>query len=281
MDQILNENTADVPCFPPGQSRRALSKDEWMMPRWILLRRPRRGRHLLSPSVACRFLLNWGKARKKNYRNGFSVLGTTDLFRLTIAQGIPVGVLKAGSSFSASWTAFSLNTCRGTSRQVGIEGRLHLLVPTINRLKTVSPCTLEKNGISGDVRRRETAEDVKMLTRRSSKVKPAQTGDDWAAEAHSLESIFLSFLITAGVSLAALRGEKRDTGCLVGDGAIADRWRAPHSPPTPHSRNSRHQTLHFFVCRVLPFSPKVPIKEGKSTAEVNLPRRNPPNVRIC
>ncbi len=34
----------------------------------------------------------------------------TDLLRLTIAQGIPVGVLKAGSNFSASWTALSLNT---------------------------------------------------------------------------------------------------------------------------------------------------------------------------
>lgn len=31
------------------------------------------------------------------------------LFRFTIAQGIPVGVLKAGRSFSASWTALILN----------------------------------------------------------------------------------------------------------------------------------------------------------------------------
>lgn len=34
----------------------------------------------------------------------------THLFRLTMAQGIPVGVLKAGSSFSANCTAFSLKT---------------------------------------------------------------------------------------------------------------------------------------------------------------------------
>lgn len=32
------------------------------------------------------------------------------LFKLTMAQGMPVGVLKAGSSFSASWTAFTLKT---------------------------------------------------------------------------------------------------------------------------------------------------------------------------
>lgn len=34
-----------------------------------------------------------------------------------MAQGIPVGVLKAGSSFSASWTALSLNTWREGERQ--------------------------------------------------------------------------------------------------------------------------------------------------------------------
>lgn len=33
-----------------------------------------------------------------------------------MAQGIPVGVLKAGSNFSASWTAFTLNTYRGGER---------------------------------------------------------------------------------------------------------------------------------------------------------------------
>lgn len=34
-----------------------------------------------------------------------------------MAQGIPVGVLKAGSSFSANWTAFSLNTYRERGRE--------------------------------------------------------------------------------------------------------------------------------------------------------------------
>lgn len=44
------------------------------------------------------------------------VEGVTNLLRLTMAQGIPVGVLKAGSSFSASWTAFILNTLKETER---------------------------------------------------------------------------------------------------------------------------------------------------------------------
>jgi len=37
-----------------------------------------------------------------------------------MAQGIPVGVLKAGRSFSASCTAFILNTW--TERERGTEG---------------------------------------------------------------------------------------------------------------------------------------------------------------
>lgn len=50
------------------------------------------------------------KERKKGcWSERESVYGTY-LFRLTMAQGMPVGVLKAGSSFSASWTAFTLKT---------------------------------------------------------------------------------------------------------------------------------------------------------------------------
>lgn len=49
----------------------------------------------------------------------------TDLLRLTIAQGIPVGVLKAGSSFSASCTAFSLNTWRETEWNIRQRERLN------------------------------------------------------------------------------------------------------------------------------------------------------------
>lgn len=49
------------------------------------------------------------------------VFSVTDLLRLTMAQGIPVGVLKAGSSFSASWTAFSLNTWKGIQERVSFN----------------------------------------------------------------------------------------------------------------------------------------------------------------
>lgn len=50
------------------------------------------------------------KKGEKGCRSEREGVYRTYLFKLTMAQGMPVGVLKAGSSFSASWTAFTLKT---------------------------------------------------------------------------------------------------------------------------------------------------------------------------